>query len=148
MIRLASAVLLALFGASVARAQSEATFRIHDRMDPNEIEETTAVYIETKLIRTIHLDRTHESEVVTVTVPASAAPSYALCGRITIRTPEGLAETHEVDGSGTLTDVDGRDFDAVAAEDFTVFFLADITAGRAPVPVRINRARSCAEALS
>jgi hypothetical protein len=126
----------------------QATFRVHDRLDTNEIEETTSLYIDRELVRIIHLDATHPYEVVTIAVTGGSAPSYALCGSVTVRALDGNPETHEVDGSGILTDVAGRDFDAVAAQDFTLFFLTDITEGRLPADVRINRARSCAEPVS
>jgi hypothetical protein len=131
-----------------SQAGGTATFRVHDHLDPNEIEETTSLYIDRTLVRTIHLDGAHRDETVVVTVPEAANPAYALCGTVTIRRPGGDAETHEVDGSGSLAEVAERDFEAVAAEDFSVFYLVDVTAGRPPTPVRVNRARSCAQALS
>jgi hypothetical protein len=129
-------------------AGGTATFRVHDHLDPNEIEETTSLYIDRALVRTIHLDGAHRDETVAVTVPQAANPAYALCGTVTIRGPDGSAETHEVDGSGLLAEVADRDFEAVAAGYFSIFYLVDVTAGRPPTPIRINRARSCAQALS
>src|SRR5690349_14025257 len=62
---LAVALLTVLTG--TVRAEEQVTFRIHDRLDPHEIEETTSVYIDRQLVRTIHLDAAHPYEVVTVT---------------------------------------------------------------------------------
>ena len=140
--------LLVLLLLTAAAQAEEVSFRIHDRLDPVEIEETTSVYIDGQLIRTVHLDERHPHAIVEVRVEAGANPTYALCGSITVREPDGDVEMHTVDGSGTLTDVADRDFDAVAANDFTVFYLVDITEGRPPVETRFNPARSCAEALS
>ena len=140
--------LLIVLAATAARAD-QVTFRVHDRLDPNEIEETTSLYIDRQLVRTIHLDADHPYDVVSVTSSPGSTPSYALCGTVTIRSREtGRPETHEVDGSGTLTDVAGRDFDAVTAQDFTLFFLTDITEGRPPAQIRINHTRSCAKPVS
>ena len=147
--RWAAALLITLAAAVTAASAEQVTFRVHDRLDPNEIEETTSLYINPQLVRTIHLDAGHPYEVVSVAAPAGSAPSYALCGTVTIHAREtGSPETHEVDGSGTLTDVAGRDFDAVTAQDFTLFFLTDITEGRPPAEIRIDHARSCEKPVS
>ena len=142
------AALLVVLASTATRAE-QAAFRVHDRLDPNEIEETTSLYIDRQLVHTFHLDADHPYDVVSIAARAGSRPSYGLCGTVTIRSREtGDPETHEVDGSGTLTDVGGRDFDAVAAQDFTLFFLTDITEARPPAEVQINRTRSCAEPVS
>ncbi|MBV9655578.1 MAG: hypothetical protein JOZ42_13555 [Acetobacteraceae bacterium] len=124
-------------------------FRIHDHLGPDEIEETTALYLNGELVRTFRLNADHQEDVAELPAPVSAdAVTYALCGQITVHGADGRAETRPVDGSGILTDVAGRDFDAVASHDFTVFFLTDVTVGRPASPIGVRRARSCAEAIS
>lgn len=147
-VRLAFPLACALASAATGEARAQATFRVHDHLDPREVEETTLLYVNRQLVRTIHLDAGHPDEVVSVTVPDPAGPTYTLCGRITIREPDGGEAVREVDGTGTLTDVADRDFDAIAAADFTLFFLTDITEGREPVEVHVARVRSCAQAVS
>ena len=78
-----------------------------------------------------------------MTVPAAASHTYALCGRVTIRHDNGETITREVDGAGRLSDVTDRDYEAVAANDFTAFYLRDITAGRAPAPMSAEPRRGC-----
>lgn len=146
--KLVSALAAGLLLSAAATGQT-ATFRIHDHLDEAEVEETTSVYIDGVLVRVIHLDAGHTDEVFEV--PASAgdsAVSYALCGQIAIKRPSGLEELHEVDGSGVLQDVAGRDYDAVAALDFTLFYLKDITADRPTAEILVRQVKSCAEALS
>lgn len=132
-----------LLAAVVARAEGAENFRIHDHLDPLEIEETTSVYVDGQLITTFHLSADNEHESVDVHVTKSENHNYALCGRITFREPDGSVATHEVSSSGLIYDADGREYDAVASNDFTVFYLRDITEGRPPGEIRINRVRSC-----
>ncbi len=136
-----------LLVSSAAVAQPWPVFRIHDHLDPHEVEETTSVYIDGELVQIFRLSAQHSDGVVEL--PARPGEvEYLLCGSITVRQPDGSAEIHRVDGSGVLTDVAGRDFDAVAAFDFTLFYFVDVTPNRPPAPVRVRRVRSCAEALS
>ena len=136
-----------LLVAPTAIAQQRPVFRIHDHLDPNEVEETTSVYLDGELVQVFRLSAQHTDGVMEL--PARPGEVvYLLCGSITIRRPDGSEEIHRVDGSGVLTDVAGRDFDAVAALDFTLFYFVDVTPDRLPAAVRVRRIRSCAEALS
>ncbi len=119
------------------------TFRIHDHRDPAEIEETTYVYIDGHEVAAFHLGPDRDDDVAAVTVDHDGEHTYALCGRITIHAPDGSIVVREVNGAGTITDVAARDFDAIAANDFTVFFLRDITEGRPPAPVTAEPRRGC-----
>jgi hypothetical protein len=142
------AVALGILLAQPAAAEPSA-FRIHDHLDENEVEETTSIYVDGELVQVFRLTSAHTDEFVELPAPPGKTEvAYVLCGRITVRRPDGTQEVHDVDGSGVLTDVQGRDFDAVAALDFTLFYLTDITAGRPAAEVRVRRVRSCAEALS
>ncbi len=129
---------------TVALAHAEvATFRIHDHRDPAEVEETTGVYVDGREVATFRLGPEREDDVVEVAVSGGGEHSYALCGRITIRRLDGTVETREVNGAGHLADVADRDFDAIAAADFTIFYLRDVTAGRPPAPMSAEPRRGC-----
>lgn len=108
-----------------------------------EVDEATRVYIDGEHIGTFHLGPDREDAEMTVTVPGPDGHRYALCGRVTIRREDGIAVTREVNGAGRLSDVPGRDFDAVAAADFTIFYLRDITVGREPSAVSAEPQRGC-----
>ena len=83
-----------------------------------------------------------------ITIGNGGTHTYALCGRISVRGPEGGVIVREVNGAGTLNDVADRDFDAVAAGDFTQFFLRDITVGRPPAEVSARPQRGCTPDIS
>ncbi len=80
---------------------------------------------------------------MTVTVTGPDPHTYALCGQVTIRSAEGSVVTREVNGAGTLSDVQDRDFDAIALNDFTLFYLRDITPNRAPATATVEPRRGC-----
>lgn len=119
------------------------SFRIHDHRDPVEVDEVTQVYIDGKHVGTFRLGPEREDASITVTVPAADTYRYALCGRVTIRREDGSVITREVNGAGVLSDVSERDYDAVAAGDFTIFYLRDITVGRPPAPISSEPRRGC-----
>jgi len=124
---------LAQAGTSVATSMPVATFAMQDERAAGEIEETTELYIDGKLITSFRLDDTKPHFSMTVTVPGTPAPDghqvlrYALCGTITIRTSQGVAEIHEVNATGLLHDPDGHRFEALGAANFTLFYLSDPT---------------------
>ncbi len=119
-------------------------FTITDQLAPQEVSENTEIYLDGKLVGQLHLDDKTRVRVV----PARVADpfdrhSYALCGEITVRKADGGTETHLVDNGGFISDVAGRDFQALGMSDFTFFYLMDQTPGRAlPMPVH-GRAASC-----
>ena len=119
------------------------TFRIHDHRDPAEIDEITGVYVDGREVATFRLGPGREDDQVTVSVSGADGHTYALCGRVTVRRDDGTIVTREVNGAGRLSDVADRDFDAIAAGDFTIFFLRDITAARPPAPVSAEPRRGC-----
>lgn len=143
LVKYRASLAILLLASTVARADSSETFRIHDHLDPLEIDEITSIYVDGQLIATFRLSAENEHESVDVTVPKSESHIYALCGRITFREIDGSVATHEVSSSGTIYDAEAREYDAVASNDFTVFYLRDITEGRPPGEVQINRVRSC-----
>ncbi len=126
-----------------APAPGPVTFRVHDHRDPAEIEETTYLYVDGREVASFRLGPDRDDAVATVAVDHDGEHRYALCGRITIRGEDGGAVVREVNGAGTIADVADRDFDAIAANDFTVFFLRDITPGRPPAPVTAEPRRGC-----
>lgn len=94
--------------------------------------EKTEIYLDGKLLAAVRLGGGRTSRTIDASVEDGGAPhSYALCGEITVRRADGTTETHEVNASGTISDVDGRAFQALGAADFTFFYLADPTPGRA-----------------
>ncbi len=139
----------AVFAATLAHAgpakteTETARFTIHDHRDPVEVDEVTRVFMDGAQIGAFRLGPEREADEMTVSVTGSGRHHYALCGRVTVRRDDGTATTREVNGSGELSDVDGRDYDAVAASDFTVFYLRDITPGRVPTAVSAEPQRGC-----
>ncbi len=125
------------------RGGGPVTFRIHDHRDPIEVDEVTRVYLDGGQVGTFRLGPEREDAEMTVAVPAADTHRYALCGRVTVRREDGGTITREVNGAGVLSDVADRDYDAVAAGDFTIFYLRDITVGRAPAPVITEPRRGC-----
>ncbi len=130
---IASAVLCpaARAGAQTAR------FTVTDQLAQQEVSETTEFYLDGRLLGQLHLDDKTRERVIDVTVADPAdRHQYALCGEITVRRTDGRTETHEVNSVGLISDVGGRDFQALGASDFTFFYLMDETPGRAlPMPL-------------
>ena len=125
------AALLAALSALTPRVAGAATFNVHDNRAAREIGEATELYIDGSLVALLRLDDDRRQVSVTVTVPGRKDAgdhdehSYVLCGTITVRNAQGAAEVHEVNSSGLLHDPDGHRFEALGAEDFTMFYLAD-----------------------
>jgi hypothetical protein len=96
-----------------------------DETDPAEISEDTVIFIDGHQVAHFVLDKIHASETQVINLPAAAQYDYALCGRITVSRPDGTQEQRVVDGGATLTNVDGHAYRALAADDFTIFYLAE-----------------------
>ncbi|TLU72772.1 hypothetical protein [Lichenicoccus roseus] len=123
------APLLASLAAGPACA---ATFTVHDKRADRELSETTELYVDGQRVAAFALDAAHDQ----ISLPVTVAPlpgasgerhSYVLCGLVTVRNGNGAPEVHEVNGTGILLDPAGRSFEALAADDFTLFYLADPT---------------------
>lgn len=110
---------------AVATPGPQASFQIVDETDPQEVSEDTVVFINGQLVAHFRLDKNHPSSIADVTVPAGASYDYALCGRITVLLPDGRQEQRIVDGGATLRTVQGHLFRALAANDFSMFYLSD-----------------------
>lgn len=101
-------------------------FTVTDSKAESEISELTRVYVDGKLAASFKLDDGHQEKTVKITTPLGRVDhSYTLCGEITIRTPEGRVETHEVSSDGTLHNPDHHHFYGIGSENFTEFFLLD-----------------------
>ncbi|WP_428375034.1 hypothetical protein [Lichenicoccus sp.] len=110
-----------------------ATFTVHDKRADRELSETTELYVDGQRVAAFALDAAHDQ----ISLPVTVAPlpgqslskrhSYVLCGLVTVRSGNGAPEVHEVNGTGVLLDPAGHSFEALAADDFTLFYLADPT---------------------
>ncbi len=144
-----STLLLAAASALAAPSMaSSVSFHISDETDPAELTETTTVFVNGRLVAHFELSADHPSGDVAVTVPAAARYEYALCGRITIRTPDGHAETHVLDDGATMDDPSGRRLEALASDAFTTFYLAERSAGLAGVPTDLHKTNVCSIPIS
>jgi len=141
---------LTLAGLSCApgAAAAQVTFHVRDRVATDEVAELTTLYIDGQMIRSFSLDEHDRDTTITVTVPADGAHEYGLCGHIVIREPDGTTRTQAIDVTGTLGEVADRDFEAVASDDFTRFYLVDTTPDRPPVQITPRHAHACAPATS
>lgn len=143
-----TAAVLAALSTSAANGAA-ARFAIVDDIGPNEIGETTSFYVDSALLATVTLDPTHREAVVSGTVADDTVPHrYALCGTVTVRRADGIAETREVDASGTLRDVAARRFQAFGSADYTFFYLADAAPGRIPTEPSREASPLCHPPLS
>jgi hypothetical protein len=129
--------------APAAAGSATVSFHISDETDPVEVREATTVFINGHLVAHFELDPVHRYADVTVTVPASERYDYALCGRITIRAPDGHSETHVLDDGATLLDPAGRHLEALAANGFTTFFLAERNGTNSLAPSDLHRTNVC-----
>ena len=120
------------------------SFQIADETDPAEITEATTVFINGQLVAHFELSATHPFGSVAVTIPAADRYEYALCGRITIRAPDGHSETHVLDDGATMGDPSGRNLEALASDGFTTFFLAERAAGPGGAPTDLHKTNVCA----
>nr|WP_246375535.1 hypothetical protein [Gluconacetobacter takamatsuzukensis] len=112
--------------AATALPACAGTFTVVDGRADNEISEISRLYIDDQLAATIKLDATVPQRAIRVETAAGGVNhTYALCGEITIRTPEGRTEMHEVNGGGVLHHPEGRTLNALGTRNFTEFYLAD-----------------------
>jgi hypothetical protein len=149
---LAAATLAALAFAQPARAETATvSFTVVDNADPTEVEEATTVFINGRLVATFVLNADHLTDEKHIVIPQARSYDYALCGRVTVRGPDGKNVTHVLDDGATLKDVNGRRFEALAGAEFTVFYLAerngiwgpDIPLGYPEAPADIHRTHVC-----
>ncbi len=124
------------------------TFQVLDETDPKEISEDTVIFIDGRLVAHFILDKLHTSQTETVVVPAAAHYDYALCGRITVMRPDGGRDQRVVDGGATLTEVNGHLFRALAANDFTIFYLAEANEEVPEVPKDARHTNACSLPIS
>lgn len=110
----------------VGRPARAGSFVVVDGRADNEISEISRLYVDDQLAATIRLDATLPQRSVRVETAAGRVNhTYALCGEITIRLPDGRTETHEVNGGGILHRPEGRTLNALGTRNFTEFYLAD-----------------------
>jgi hypothetical protein len=144
------ATLIALPFARPAAASDEQSFRIHDRVASDEIEEVTTLIVDGRTIRSFHLDADDHEITIDVTVPVADSHEFGLCGHILVRTRDGTTIRRAFDISGLLYDVTDRDFEAVASDAYTHFYLVDTTKtpGRPPAKIEPLSGRACVPAVS
>jgi hypothetical protein len=133
-------LLLCLIASPAAAQRAMVSFQIADETDPAEITEDTTVFINGRLVAHFALSAAHPQGQVMVTVPVADRYDYALCGRITIRAPDGHDETHVLDDGATLVNPAGRHLEALASDGFTTFFLGERTA---PSPPDLHKTNAC-----
>jgi hypothetical protein len=133
--------------ASPGQAADMVTFRVLDQLGVTEVEESTAIYIDQRLIGSFHLDSQVRELSVIVTVPRAESYQYVMCGRVSTRAADGSVVDHEVNTSGVLHDVDGREFEAVT-DNFERYYIRDRTSDAPPAPLETNTGRRCAPAVS
>ncbi len=144
MIRAGGTGLCLAFGASlIAGAAAAARFTVLDLVDPAEISEDTVLFVDGHQVARFHLDQAHPRGEAAVSVSDGPRHDYALCGRITLRRPDGSAEQRVVDGGGTLTDPDGQVFQALAGNDFRLYYLAPADDPRPDIPADAHRSNAC-----
>ncbi|NHO33008.1 hypothetical protein GOB85_10965 [Acetobacter sp. LMG 1636] len=120
-----SAILLPL-GTACATPALAGQFVVVDEKAPQEISEVSRLYVDGELAATFILDSDTTRKAETIqTVAGRVEHTYALCGEIVIRTPEGKTETHNVSSAGVLHNPDGHVFQALGSANFTDFYLID-----------------------
>jgi hypothetical protein len=136
---------------AASRAETAATvsFAITDAVDPMEVAEDTTVFINGKLVAHFALSADHPFAQTQVVIPAASRYDYALCGRITIRAPDGHSETHVLDDGASLAAPDGRRLEALATDGFTTFYLGERTADiTASLPRDLHKTNVCSIPVS
>jgi hypothetical protein len=123
-------------------------FQVEDETDPQEVSEDTVIFLNGRLVAHFKLDRAHNYSVADITAPAKGPYEYALCGRITVALPDGQQEQRVVDGGAVLTVVDGHVFRALAANDFSMFYLADRNANPPLPPPDARHTDACSLPVS
>ncbi len=103
------------------------SFTVHDGRAPDEVSESTRLYLNGHLAATFRLDLAHADDTATIPLPLGRVDiPYTLCGTVTVM-HDGHAETRDVSGEGVLHNPDGHYFEAVGSENFKDFFLMDET---------------------
>ena len=150
--RITRLTLLAAAGITLAappRARAaDVVFHITDERDSEEISEDTVVFINGRQVARFVLDQAHNAGDITVRLPSAPAYDYALCGRIAIHRADGSVEQRVIDGGATLHAPDGHSFRALAASDFTVFYLVDARAEPPEPPADVHRSDACSLPVS
>lgn len=145
--RLSLALLLLLAPAAPAAAAT-ISFHVSDQTDPLEVAEATTVFVNGHLVAHFELSAEHPFADVAVSVPSAERYDYALCGRITIRASDGHSETHVLDDGATMPDPNGRHLEALAADGFTTFFLAERSGEQTPAPNDLHKTNVCSIPVS
>ncbi|WP_203413318.1 hypothetical protein [Entomobacter blattae] len=103
-----------------------AEFIIKNQKAPQEISESSTVYIDGKPVAHFTLNDTTKEISKTITIPdITQSVSYDLCGRITIRNAAGQPETHEINSKGILYSPQSKTFLAIVTADFKYYYLAN-----------------------
>ena len=123
-------------------------FQVEDETDPQEVSEDTVIFLNGQLVAHFKLDQAHRFSVAAINAPAKGPYEYALCGRITISLPDGQTQQKVVDGGATLSDVSGHVFRALAANDFSLFYLADSKADPPLPPADARHTDACSLPVS
>ncbi len=145
---LALTIVIPILAAASSASGAMVSFRIADQTDPVEITEATTVFVNGKQVAHFELSADHPFAEVDVSVPAADRYEYALCGRITIRTPDGHSETHVLDDGATMPDPQGRHLEALAADGFTTFFLAERAGEQTATPTDLHKTNVCSIPVS
>ncbi len=139
--RLPTVLLLCL--AALPASAAMVSFHVTDQTDPLEVTEATTVFVNGHLVAHFELSAEHPFADIAVSMPAADRYEYALCGRITIRAPDGHSETHVLDDGASMPDPNGRRLEALAADGFTTFFLAERRGEQAPAPADLHKTNVC-----
>ena len=124
------------------------SFQVIDETDPAEVSEDTVIFIDGHLVAHFVLDKQHPVQTANINLPAAPRYDYALCGRITVRRADGREEQRVVDGGATLTQVNGHVYRALAAGDFTIFYLADVQDNPPDPPKDVRHTNACSLPVS
>lgn len=101
------------------------SFTVHDGRAPDELSESSRLYLNGQLAATFHLDLAHADDTATIPIPLGRVDiPYSLCGTITVM-QNGHPETRNVSGEGVLHSPDGHYYEAVGSDTFKDFFLLD-----------------------
>ena len=146
--RLTPCLAVLLLAATGSARAATVSFHLSDQTDPAEITEATTVFVNGQLVAHFELSAEHPLADVAVNIPAAARYEYALCGRITIRAPDGHSETHVLDDGATMPDPNGRHLEALASDGFTTFFLAERRGEGAPPPTDLHKTNACSIPIS
>jgi hypothetical protein len=106
------------------------------------------IFLNGQQVAHFKLDHAHNYSVADITAPAQGPYEYALCGRITVSLPDGQTQQKVVDGGATLTNVNGRLYRALAANDFSLFYLSDSQADPPLPPADARHTDACSLPVS